>query len=78
VPDIDALIACVAITVSAQYPTERATAYALPVTEHVCRTERHSTFYVACAAAEGTPIISCTAGRELEINWRHNLACFAR
>jgi pimeloyl-ACP methyl ester carboxylesterase len=48
-----------------------------PVTEHVCRTPRHTTFYLASGQADGTPLIFVHGWPELSISWRHQLACFS-
>ncbi|MDX2205109.1 MAG: alpha/beta hydrolase [Hyphomicrobiaceae bacterium] len=49
----------------------------LPVTEHVVKTPRHTTFYLACGPEGGTPIIFVHGWPELSISWRHQLPCFA-
>ena len=48
-----------------------------PVLEHVARTERHTSFYLSCGAAEATPIIFVHGWPELSISWRHQLPVFA-
>jgi pimeloyl-ACP methyl ester carboxylesterase len=48
-----------------------------PVTEHVTRTARHTTFYLACGALDATPLIFIHGWPELSISWRNQLACFA-
>jgi pimeloyl-ACP methyl ester carboxylesterase len=48
-----------------------------PVTEHVTRTARHATFYLAAGPDDGTPLIFLHGWPELSISWRHQLACFA-
>jgi pimeloyl-ACP methyl ester carboxylesterase len=48
----------------------------LLVTEHVSRTPRHTTFYLASGPADGCPIIFIHGWPELSISWRHQLACF--
>jgi pimeloyl-ACP methyl ester carboxylesterase len=48
-----------------------------PITEHVVRTDRHTTFYLACGAADATPLIFVHGWRELSISWRHQLPVFA-
>jgi pimeloyl-ACP methyl ester carboxylesterase len=50
----------------------------LQVTEHVARTQRHTTFYLACGPWDGTPIVFVHGWPELSISWRHQLACFGR
>ena len=48
-----------------------------PITEHVARTERHTTFYLACGASDATPLIFVHGWPELSISWRHQLPVFA-
>jgi pimeloyl-ACP methyl ester carboxylesterase len=48
-----------------------------PITEHVARTERHTTFYLACGAPDATPVIFVHGWPELSISWRHQLPVFA-
>lgn len=45
--------------------------------EHVCKTDRHATFYLAAGPMEGVPIIFVHGWPELAISWRHQLATFA-
>ena len=48
-----------------------------PVTEHVAKTKRHTTAYLACGAADA-PLINFLHGwPELSISWRHQLPVFA-
>src|SRR5215813_10776717 len=48
-----------------------------PITEHVARSSRHTTFYLSCGL-EGAPLIIFVHGwPELSISWRHQLPCFA-
>ena len=48
-----------------------------PVTEHVAKTKRHTTAYLACGAADA-PLINFLHGwPELSISWRHQLPMFA-
>jgi len=47
------------------------------VTEHVAKSNRHATFYLACGAAPGTPIVFLHGWPELSISWRHQLPVFA-
>ena len=47
------------------------------ITEHVARTERHTTFYLACGAPDATPLIFVHGWPELSISWRHQLPVFA-
>jgi pimeloyl-ACP methyl ester carboxylesterase len=48
-----------------------------PITEHVVRTGRHTTFYLACGATDATPLIFVHGWPELSISWRHQLPVFA-
>jgi pimeloyl-ACP methyl ester carboxylesterase len=48
-----------------------------PVEEHVVRTDRHTTFYLASGPVDGTPIIFVHGWPELSISWRHQLPCLA-
>lgn len=47
------------------------------VTEHVVRSERHTTFYLASGPLDGTPVVFVHGWPELSISWRHQLRCFA-
>src|SRR5271168_1647499 len=47
------------------------------ITEHVARTQRHTTFYLACGAVDATPLIFVHGWPELSISWRHQLPIFA-
>lgn len=49
---------------------------AFPVTEHVVKTARHTTFYLACGAADAPPIVFVHGWPELSSSWRHQLPCF--
>ena len=49
---------------------------AFTVTEHVAKTPRHTTFYLACGPADGPPIIFVHGWPELSASWRHQLPCF--
>ena len=49
---------------------------AFPVTEHVTKTPRHTTFYLACGPVDGPPIIFVHGWPELSVSWRHQLPCF--
>jgi pimeloyl-ACP methyl ester carboxylesterase len=51
---------------------------AFPVTDNIVRTPRHTSFYLACGPADGTPIIFLHGWPELSISWRHQLTCFAQ
>jgi pimeloyl-ACP methyl ester carboxylesterase len=46
------------------------------ITEHVVKTSRHTTFYLACGASDATPIIFMHGWPELSISWRHQLPVF--
>lgn len=48
-----------------------------PILENVIRTERHTTFYLSCGAAEGPPLIFVHGWPELSISWCHQLPVFA-
>jgi pimeloyl-ACP methyl ester carboxylesterase len=47
-----------------------------PVTEQVLKTERHTTFYLACGAEPAPLIVFVHGWPELSISWRHQLPCF--
>lgn len=48
-----------------------------PVTEHVVKTPRHTSFYLACGAEDAPPVIFVHGWPELSISWRHQLPSFA-
>ena len=48
-----------------------------PVTEHVLKTDRHTTFYLACGANDAPLIIFVHGWPELSHSWRHQLPVFA-
>ncbi len=48
-----------------------------PITEHVVKTSRHTSFYLACGRTDGTPLIFVHGWPELSISWRHQLPAFA-
>jgi pimeloyl-ACP methyl ester carboxylesterase len=48
-----------------------------PITEHIAKNARHTTFYLACGAAHQPAIIFVHGWPELSISWRHQLPCFA-
>src|SRR3984957_13393484 len=48
-----------------------------PVTEHVLRTKRHTSAYLACGASDAPLIIFLHGWPELAISWRHQLPVFA-
>ena len=45
-------------------------------TEHVIRSGRHTTFYLADGPADGTPVIFVHGWPELSISWRGQLPVF--
>lgn len=47
------------------------------VTEHIVRTGKHQTFYLAAGPADGPVIIFVHGWPELSISWRHQLPCLA-
>lgn len=49
---------------------------ALPVTEHVAKSPRHTTFYLASGGADRPVIIFVHGWPELSLSWRHQLPCF--
>ena len=48
-----------------------------PVTEHVLKTKRHTTAYLACGAPDAPLIVFVHGWPELSISWRHQLPVFA-
>ena len=46
------------------------------ITEHVVRTARHTTFYLACGHEDAPVIIFAHGWPELSISWRHQLPVF--
>jgi len=48
-----------------------------PLTEHVAKSARHTTFYLACGARQATPMVFLHGWPELSISWRHQLPVFA-
>lgn len=48
-----------------------------PITEHVAKTARHTTFYLGCGAADAIPLIFVHGWPELSISWRHQLPVLA-
>jgi pimeloyl-ACP methyl ester carboxylesterase len=50
---------------------------AFPVTDNVVKTERHTTFYLACGAQDAPLMIFVHGWPELSVSWRHQLPCFA-
>ena len=49
----------------------------LPVTEHVAKSARHSSYYLACGPEDGPLIVFVHGWPERAISWRHQLPCFA-
>ena len=47
-----------------------------PVTEHVTKSARHTSAYLACGPEDGPLIIFVHGWPELSISWRHQLPCF--
>src|SRR5262245_46018162 len=47
------------------------------LTEHVAKSTRHTTFYLAAGPREGPPMIFVHGWPELSHSWRHQLPCFA-
>jgi pimeloyl-ACP methyl ester carboxylesterase len=45
----------------------------LPITEHVAKSPRHTSFYLACGPEGGPPLIFVHGWPELSISWRHQL-----
>jgi pimeloyl-ACP methyl ester carboxylesterase len=50
---------------------------AFPITEHVVKTRRHTSFYLSCGAGDAPTIIFLHGWPELSTSWRHQLPCFA-
>jgi pimeloyl-ACP methyl ester carboxylesterase len=48
-----------------------------PVTEHVAKTGRHTSFYLACGPADGVPAIFVHGWPELSLSWRNQLPVMA-
>jgi pimeloyl-ACP methyl ester carboxylesterase len=48
-----------------------------PLTENIAKSQRHTSFYLACGMSEATPIIFLHGWPELSISWRHQLPTFA-
>ena len=48
-----------------------------PITEHVARTVRHTTFYLSCGAEDAPLIVFVHGWPDLGLGWRHQLQCFA-
>ena len=47
------------------------------MTEHVVKTDRHRTFYLARGAERAPLIVFVHGWPELSISWRHQIPCFA-
>jgi pimeloyl-ACP methyl ester carboxylesterase len=47
-----------------------------PITEHVAKSPRHTSFYLACGPEDGPLIVFVHGWPELSISWRHQLRCF--
>jgi len=45
--------------------------------ENILKTERHTTFYLACGAEDAPLMIFVHGWPELSVSWRHQLPCFA-
>ena len=48
-----------------------------PITENIAKSQRHTSFYLACGMSEAVPIIFLHGWPELSISWRHQLPTFA-
>lgn len=48
-----------------------------PITENVAKTDRHTSFYLACGAADAPLIVFVHGWPELSLSWRHQLPCLA-
>ena len=48
-----------------------------PRVEHILKTNRHRTFYLACGAQDAPLIVFAHGWPELSLSWRHQLPCFA-
>ena len=48
-----------------------------PIMEHVAKRNNHTSFYLACGAADGPLIIFVHGWPELGHGWRHQLRCLA-
>jgi len=47
------------------------------MTEHMAKTDRHRTFYLASGAEDAPLVVFVHGWPELSISWRHQLPCFA-
>ena len=52
-------------------------AWRFPITEHVAKSTRHTTFYLSCGSTDAPLMIFVHGWPELSISWRHQLPCFA-
>lgn len=57
-------------------PSKERFALSTPITEHVLRTDRHTTFYLSCGDPDATPIVFLHGWPDLGVGWRHQLQCF--
>src|SRR5947209_19323362 len=48
----------------------------LPITEHVAKTARHTSFFLQCGPADGRPLVFVHGWPELSRSWRHQLPVF--
>jgi pimeloyl-ACP methyl ester carboxylesterase len=48
----------------------------VPITEHVAKSARHTSFYLSAGSADGAPIVFVHGWPELSISWRHQLPAF--
>lgn len=48
-----------------------------PITEHVATSDRHTSAYLSCGAADAPLIVFVHGWPELSYSWRHQLRCFA-
>jgi pimeloyl-ACP methyl ester carboxylesterase len=48
-----------------------------PVTDNIVKTDRHTTFYLACGAQDAPLMVFVHGWPELSVSWRHQLPCFA-
>src|ERR1700688_1673062 len=48
-----------------------------PVTENIAKTDRHTSFYLACGAEDAPLLVFVHGWPELSLSWRHQLPCFA-
>ena len=48
-----------------------------PITDHVAKSARHTSFYLACGAEDAPLVIFVHGWPELSISWRHQVPCLA-